>query len=226
MHLEIHERTMKTRHTYIILTAAILMTATSCIKEKLEITYNNQETRIDSYIEGKRYVKRPGQVPVRDPETGEPVTDSETGSPIMKDTTYIDTLAVHYDKGSSRLVLKEGEENGETLSGKGTVALYYAGYTFSGNFSPANLFTTNYRDAAEESGWDLTDASYGEPMLIDMRDEELIEGLRNGLKGVKAGEECEILFSGKYGFGNKMFGIVPANSALLFKIWVVSLTNE
>ena len=36
--------------------------------------------------------------------------------------------------------------------------------------------------------------------------------------GVKAGEECEILFCGKYGFGNSTFGIIPANSALAFKI--------
>jgi FKBP-type peptidyl-prolyl cis-trans isomerase len=43
---------------------------------------------------------------------------------------------------------------------------------------------------------------------------------------VKAGEECEILFCGKYGFGNSTFGIIPANSALAFKIWVVSVSNE
>jgi FKBP-type peptidyl-prolyl cis-trans isomerase len=63
-------------------------------------------------------------------------------------------------------------------------------------------------------------------MEINITDSELIEGLRNGLMGVKAGEECEILFSGKYGFGNKTFGMIPAKSALLYKIWVVSVTNE
>ena len=45
-------------------------------------------------------------------------------------------------------------------------------------------------------------------------------------EGVKAGEECEIIFSGKYGFGNDSFGIIPANSALLYKIWVISISNE
>jgi FKBP-type peptidyl-prolyl cis-trans isomerase len=47
-----------------------------------------------------------------------------------------------------------------------------------------------------------------------------------GLEGVKAGEECEIIFSGKYGFGNKAFGMIPAKSALLYKIWVVSISND
>mgnify|MGYP002512817307 CR=1 FL=1 len=40
------------------------------------------------------------------------------------------------------------------------------------------------------------------------------------------GEECEIIFSGKYGFGNDVFGIIPANSALLYKIWVVGVAND
>ena len=36
----------------------------------------------------------------------------------------------------------------------------------------------------------------------------------------------ELLFSGKYGFGNKPFGTIPANSALLYKIWVESISND
>jgi FKBP-type peptidyl-prolyl cis-trans isomerase len=43
---------------------------------------------------------------------------------------------------------------------------------------------------------------------------------------VKGGEECQILFTGKYGFGNKAFGIIPANSALVYKIWVESISND
>jgi FKBP-type peptidyl-prolyl cis-trans isomerase len=59
-----------------------------------------------------------------------------------------------------------------------------------------------------------------------MTDATLIEGLRKGLIGVQPGEECEIVFSGKYGFGRKSFGMIPANSALLYKIWVVGVTND
>ena len=59
-----------------------------------------------------------------------------------------------------------------------------------------------------------------------MADARLIPGIQDGLLGVKAGEECEILFSGKYGFGNEKFGIIPANSAQLWKIWVVGVAND
>ena len=59
-----------------------------------------------------------------------------------------------------------------------------------------------------------------------MRSNGLLEGLRNGLIGVRSGEECEIAFSGKYGFGNEIFGTIPVNSALLYKIWVIGVSNE
>ena len=61
---------------------------------------------------------------------------------------------------------------------------------------------------------------------VDMTDATLIEGLRKGLIGVQPGEECEIVFSGKDGFGDEIFGTIPVNSALLFKIWVAGVSNE
>lgn len=158
------------------------------MKTKLEATYNNQESRIDSYIAGK----------------GDSYRSVRNG-------------------GANRLILKEGE--GEELSSNGFLSLYYAGYTFNGSVSSSNMFITNHQATAEQAGWNLTDADYG-IYEIDMGDARLIPGLKDGLIGVRAGEECEIMFSGKYGFGNKEFGIIPANSALLFKIWVVGVSNE
>ena len=171
-----------------IFAAILILSLTSCMGSKLEQTYNNQESRIDSYISGK----------------GEEYRSVRNG-------------------GANRLVLKEGE--GEALKKNGSVSFYYAGYTFSGSFSSSNLFVTNHKETAEQAGWDLTDADYG-ILEISMEDARLTTGLKDGLVGVKSGEECEILFSGKYGFGNKEFGIIPANSAQLWKIWVVGVSNE
>lgn len=181
-----------------ILTMCI--TATSCVKEKLENTYNNQENRIDQFIEKNRYVKT--------------TVDGET---------VTDTLRVAYNGGSSRLITKEGE--GEELRSNGTIAFYYAGYTFNGSISNSNLFTTNHQETAASAGWNLTDKSY-EILTINLQDYELINGLFNGLTGVRAQEECMILFSGKYAFGKRALGIVPANSALVYKIWVESISND
>ena len=192
----------------------ICLAAGSCIKEKLETTYNKQETQIDTYLSKNLTAKRDSTRMDIDPETG--------------DTTYTkvswtDTLNVYYNKGAVRLVTKEGE--GERLGSKGAVSFYYAGYVFTGSVSNSGLFATNHQATAESSNFNLTDPDY-ELFETTLDKSDLIEGLRNGLEGVRAGEECQILFSGKYGFGNDTFGIIPANSALLYKIWVVGVSND
>ncbi len=123
-----------------IMTAGLILT--SCLKEKLEDTYNKQEDRIDQFIEKNRYQKRNTQVPSRDPETGNILTDGN-GQPVMKDTVVTDTLRVIYNGGAARLVTKEGE--GEEVRENGSIAFYYAGYIFSGSISASNLFTTNHK---------------------------------------------------------------------------------
>ena len=92
------------RYISILMMAVAVMTAgTSCIKEKLETTYTNQENKIDQYINSNKYT----------------------------DSSKTDSLRVVYNGGSSRLVMTEG--TGEELNSHGTVAFYYAGYVFNGN---------------------------------------------------------------------------------------------
>lgn len=177
-------------------TAALVISA-SCVKEQLETTYNKQEDQIDKYITKNMTV-----------------SDGEGGT---------DTLRVVRNGGSNRLVTTEG--SGEELDADGYVGFYYAGYTFNGSVSASGMFVTNHQATAEQAGWDLADPDYA-IMELNLSDSRLLDGLKKGLAGVKAGEECEIIFSGKYGFGNKTFGMIPANSALLYKIWVVSVTND
>ena len=180
---------------YFTILVSLTIGGTSCIKEKLEVTYNSQEAKIDQYISSNKYT----------------------------DSSKSDSLRVVYNGGASRLVMTEGA--GEELNKKGTVAFYYAGYIFIGSKSNNNLFITNHEDTAKAAGWELTDEKY-EIYKINMSDAKLIDGLYNGLLGVKAGEHCQILFSGKYGFGNEEFGIIPENSALLYEIWVEAVSND
>lgn len=190
----------------------LCIAASACIKEKLEETYSKQETRIDDYL-AKNNTKQRDSIKVE--------TDPETGEEIEKTVSWTDTLRIVYNNGSARLVDEEGE--GEPLSENGAVSFYYAGYLFTG--SPSELFATNHQQTATQENFVLSDASY-ELFHADMRDVELLSGLRNGLIGVRANEECQILFSGKHAFGNHMFGTIPANSALLFKIWVIGVSND
>ncbi|MBO4760318.1 MAG: FKBP-type peptidyl-prolyl cis-trans isomerase [Bacteroidales bacterium] len=133
--------------------------------------------------------------------------------------------SVVYNKGSQRLILKEGE--GEALNEKGTISFYYAGYVFSGNsISNDAMFATNNKDIAESVKWNVSDTTAFEIKTLTLSEGDMVTGLKNGLVGVKGGEECYILFSGKYGFGNKQSGTIPANSALVYHVWVESLSNE
>lgn len=132
---------------------------------------------------------------------------------------------VVHNNGSNRIVLTEG--TGEELSAEGTVSFYYAGYIFSGSTpSSSNMFATNHEDTALGSSWDLSSADFNILTIRLGEEGVLTEGLRNGLVGVKGGEICYIVFSGKYGFGNKAVGTIPANSALIYQIWVESISNE
>ena len=190
----------------LILVMLLCFAASSCMKEKLAATYNSQEASIDKYITGSMYVKRSG-------------VSEKTGN----DTTWTDTLRIVRNGGVNRLVQKEGL--GEELKPGGNIAFYYAGYIFKGSKNSNILFATNRQEIAAEKKWELTDASY-EMLQLDLAKTRLIDGLRKGLIGVKGGEECEIMFSGQYAFGDNEFGTIPANSALLYYIWVEAVSNE
>ena len=228
----------------------ICIAGTSCLKEKLETKYNQQEASIDGYIANNPTATR--KATIIDTlssyidttfiyDTTFAYTPGAEGSidTVMivdtiekhevkyetskRDTTWTEELRVVYNNGSTRLVREEG--TGPMLESNGSVSFYYAGYTFNGSVNASGLFATNHQATAEQAGWELTEADF-QLYEINLNEARLVQGLKDGLYGVKAGEECEIVFSGKYGFGNENFGIIPANSALLYKIWVVGVSND
>lgn len=136
----------------------------------------------------------------------------------------VDTAYVVYNKGVTRLVTVYGDE-GDSLKSNGTVSFYYAGYVLTGSsISNSNLFATNSSEIAAAAQWTLSDDSAFELKTVKLDDKDLVEGLRRGLVGVKPGQECYILFSGKYGFGKRPLGTIPANAALAYYIRVESIS--
>lgn len=125
--------------------------------------------------------------------------------------------------GIQRLVLTEG--SGDELKGDGTLSFYWAGYVLTGSsLSASNLFGTNSLEVAEEAGWDTEDTEAFTIRTMGLG--ELAGALRDGLTGVKGGQECIVLFSGKYGFTSKPLGTIPANAALAYHFWVESISND
>ncbi|MGM9767224.1 MAG: FKBP-type peptidyl-prolyl cis-trans isomerase [Candidatus Cryptobacteroides sp.] len=136
----------------------------------------------------------------------------------------VDTAYVVQHRGVTRVVVVPGQ--GDSLE-TGLVSFYYAGYVLSSaSLSASNLFATNSEDVAVSSKWELSGENQFDILTLNIDNEDIVEGLRYGLEGVRAGQECYILFSGKYGFGKKPLGTIPANAALAYHVWVESIANE
>ena len=182
-----------------LLLCSIIISVTSCSKTNLKTTWSAQEDKIESFINSL-----PKEEDKENPD-----------APYVKDIVR--------NGGSNRVILKEG--TGEGLKKGGSVTFYYAGYVFTGNLSASNLFATNNSAQAEAAGWEVNEGDYtAKTVTLDNSKGSMIEGLRKGLEGVKAGEVCYIIFSGQYGFGKKPFGVIPGNSALAYQIWVESVS--
>lgn len=151
--------------------------------------------------------------------------DKRIDSFIQSQLSSSKALRTYPNGGSNRLVIVEGE-GVDSLSTSGSVTFYYAAYTFSGSISSGNLFATNHEQTIAASGWTTLSGIDTSPVTLKLDDSDMVEGLRMGLFGVKKGQECYIIFSGKYGFGSKPIGTIPANSALLYHIWVENIDNN
>lgn len=132
---------------------------------------------------------------------------------------------VDYFDGTVRVTVKHGD--GEALDNGGTVSFYYAGHCVnSSSLNSSNLFVTNSKDFAKSSGWTVSDSTIFEVSTVNLAKDDLVKGLRKGIVGVKSGDECYIMFNGKYGFGKHTNGKVPGNSALAYHLWITGVTNE
>lgn len=142
----------------------------------------------------------------------------------VRNVTSDGKVRVVHNKGSVRVVIAEGSGTDSTSS-KSMISVLYAGYTMnSSNISTNNMFYTNNADVAKGANWVISDSTeVFRPDTLKLSNQSLVSGLRHGLEGVKPGEECMILFSGKHGFGDKTLGTISANSALAYHVWVKEL---
>ena len=183
-----------------ILASALLVAALipACNKEAVQLAYDKQEANIASFVEAQ----------------------------LKADNT----ATVTYKDGAVRIVLHDTLRRegllADTLRAGGTVSFYYAGYTLpSASVSASNLFATNHKQTADAAGWRLSDTTAFKIQTITL-DDSLLDGLQRGLEGVRNQDECYILFSGKYAYGSRIQGTIPARSALVYHIWVNSISND
>jgi hypothetical protein len=126
--------------------------------------------------------------------------------------------------GAYRLTLKDTlDPTRDSLGWNGSVTMDYALYVLSGSsVSASNLVATSREDIATAAGWTLSDKDQFKKVTISMQD-DILEGLKMGLYGVQPQDEAYILFTGKYGYGSREQGTIPAKSALVYHVWIESI---
>lgn len=126
--------------------------------------------------------------------------------------------------GAYRLTLKDTlDPTRDSLGWNGSVTMDYALYVLTGSsVSAQNLVATSREDVAASAGWDLSDKEQFQKVTLSMQD-SILEGLKMGLYGVQPEDEAYILFTGKYGYGNREQGTIPAKSALVYHVWIESI---
>ena len=185
------------KHTF-LLAAALVAGVAACNKQSVQATFDKQETYISSFVDAE----------------------------CKKD----ETATVAYKDGVVRITLHDTLERtgllADTLRTGGTVSFHYAGYTLTaGSINAANLFATNHQKTADAAGWKLSDTTAFKIETLTL-DDTLVDGLKRGLEGVRNQDECYILFSGKYGYGSRVQGTIPAMSALVYHVWISSISND
>ena len=190
------------KSTRILLIPALLLVLAgllpACNKEAEQLAYDKQETNIANFVEAQCKADKNATVTYKDG--------------VVRVVLH-DTLA------------REGLL-ADTLHTGGTVSFYYAGYTLTNaSVSSSNLFATNHKKTADAAGWKLSDTTAFHIRTLTL-DNQLLDGLQRGLEGVRNQDECYILFSGKYAYGSKAQGTIPARSALVYHIWVNSISND
>ncbi len=137
--------------------------------------------------------------------------------------TYINNLSGIYrvvrNSGANRVVTKESTQN-DTLAVGDSLYFYYNGYIFSNG--KGELFATNHGEIIRENNI-ATDSS---AIAIIYGKDPLLKGLERGLLGVKNGEQCDIIFSAKYGYGNKFMFNVPKLTPLFFEIEIEKIVKN
>ena len=188
------------KRSTLLLTAFLIAGLVLGCSKQAQTTYDKQETTISSFIEAQ----------------------------VKSDAT----ATVTYKNGTVRLTLHDtlGREGlrADSLAVGGTVSFYYAGYVLKGtSVSKDQLFATNHKKTADAAGWKISDTTAFkiETLSLD-KDQNLLPGLYNGLEGVRNQDECYILFSGKYAYGSSKQGTIPARSALVYHVWVNSISND
>ena len=201
------------RIAYLGAVALIAMAIVSCSNEN-DTVLTSQQTSISRYLTTSHQPKLIPEAEIANALDNEPQFYTNWELDIYR---YI---ATYYDEGrEDKAVVERGSE----------IAITYKAYIFSGSKpTMANLYATN--DAAtiaelEAQGLNTSYEWSDEPMVVTMGREEILPGLETALIGCVEGDSVEIYLTFDAAYGKHYVGMVPAKSAVVWYIDIVSVTK-
>lgn len=201
------------RIAYLGAVALIAMAIVSCSNEN-DTVLTSQQTSISRYLTSSHQPKLIPEAEIANALDNEPQFYTNWGLDIYR---YI---ATYYAEGrQEKSVVERGSE----------IAITYNAYIFSGSKPAiANLYATN--DAAmiaelEAQGLNTTYEWSDEPMTVTLGREEILPGLETALVGCVEGDTVEIYLTYDAAYGKHYVGMVPAKSAVVWYIDIVSVTK-
>lgn len=149
----------------------------------------------------------------------------ESGEDIAKQQTTIKSYLV-----TKKIAYEEIGDIYKTVAVKGygyspndgdTVTFNYTIYKYDGSV----VLNSNVEDTLVRNGFDLDIFKPG-PTKVVIGKESLLTGFRDGLLAMNMGQVCDIYLTSNLMYGDKQFGIIPANSMLRIRMQILSVSGS
>lgn len=157
------------------------------------------------------------------------IAESEISSSLDNEPEYYEQWGLDlYRYIATRYA--EGRDEKPTVDWGSTITISYSAYIFTGS-KPAisSLYATNEEDKIEELKKLGLNTSYEwttDPLEVTIGESAILKGLEEALPECKEGDTVEIYMTFPKANGNNYVGMVPAKSAVMWIINILSVTNN
>lgn len=149
----------------------------------------------------------------------------ESGEDIAKEQTtiksYLATNKIAYEEVGDVYKAVSVKGYGYSPTDGDTVTFNYTIYKYDGSI----VLNSNVEDTLVRNGFDLDVFKPG-PTKVVIGKENLLTGFRDGLLAMNMGQVCDIYLTSNLMYGNKQFGIIPANSMLHIRMQILSVSGS
>ena len=128
------------------------------------------------------------------------------------------------DEDIFRVVLQKGDET-QSIAAGDSIHFFYTGAIFTDKgLELSRVFDTNEASVAKE-------LKLSTEQELKIREDvagmgRFVSGLEKGILRMHKGEEAHIIFTSKFGYGDKAMSTIPKYSPIIFKVKIVEVIKK